>query len=219
MNKVKKKSLGFVVLCVGLMLAGTVMGSMYSKRSAHIKKHISPNAFHGTLLNEPRAVAPFSMMDTNNTPFTDNNLKKQWTMMFFGFTRCGFVCPTTMAELAKMYRLLETKQVSPLPHVMMVSIDPARDDLAQLRRYVTAFHPDFQGARGSEEMTHAMTRALGIAYAKIAKNPDAPASEDDIEHTGAVVLFNPDGNLEAFFTTPHQAKNLADDYQLLTQTA
>jgi protein SCO1/2 len=62
-----------------------------------------------------------------------------------------------------------------------------------------------------------MTKALGIAYAKVSKDPNAPAKGDDIEHTGAIMLFNPEGRLAAFFTTPHQAKNLADDYQLLLE--
>ena len=204
----KKKSIWLVSFCVALMLTGILASSFYSKRAKR-------TAFHGTLLNTPRPVQAFSLTATDGTPFSQHHLKDHWTMMFFGFTRCGFMCPTTMAELAKMYRLLENEKVSPLPEVVMVSIDPARDDLAQLRRYVTAFHPSFKGAKGSEEMTHAMTKALGVAYAKVAKNPNAPATEDDIEHTGAVMLFNPDGQLAAFFTTPHQAKNLADDYQLL----
>ncbi|MCH9756414.1 MAG: SCO family protein [Gammaproteobacteria bacterium] len=219
MNMLKKKSIWIVSLCVALLLTGILMSAFYSKRAAVLKKAAVQNAFHGTLLSAPRPVQDFALIGTDGSPFSQNNLKHHWTMMFFGFTRCGFVCPTTMAELGKMYRILENQHVSPLPQVMMVSIDPARDDLAQLRRYVAAFHPNFQGARGSEEMTRAMTKALGVAYAKIAANPNAPATEDDIEHTGAVMLFNPDGHLAAFFTTPHQAKNLADDYQLLLKNS
>lgn len=219
MKMLTRKSIWLISFCVALLLTGTLVGKFYSERSKVMRKQAAQAAFHGTLLSVPRSVQDFALTGTDGTPFTQNNLKKHWTMMFFGFTRCGFVCPTTMAELGKMYRILESDQVAPLPQVMMVSIDPTRDDLPKLRQYVTAFHPKFQGARGSEEMTRAMTHALGVAYAKIEKNPNAPATEDDIEHTGAIMLFNPDGNLAAFFTTPHQAKNLADDYQLLLQNS
>ena len=215
MKMLKKKSLFLVSFLVALLLTGIFAGSFYSKRAATIKQKEAQAAFHGTLLNAPRPAPAFALTGTDGEPFSQSSLKKHWTMMFFGFTRCGFVCPTTMAELAKMYRILEGEHVSPLPHVVMVSIDPERDDLAQLRKYVKAFHPSFDGARGSDEMTHAMTKALGVAYAKIAKDPNAPATEDDIEHTGAVMMFNPEGDLAAFFTTPHQAKNLADDYRLV----
>ncbi len=215
MNVLNKKTLWLVSFCVALVLTGILVGSVYSKHSAALKKQAVQNAFHGTLLTEPRPVNAFALTATSGEPFSETNLKNHWTMMFFGFTHCGFVCPTTMSELAKMYRILEGEHVAPLPQVIMVSIDPERDDLAKLRKYVTAFHPNFQGARGSEEMTRAMTKALGIAYAKTSVDPNSPAKQDDIEHTGAVMMFNPDGDLAAFFTGPHQAKNLAEDYRLM----
>jgi|TARA_R110002126_G_scaffold291802_1_gene459170 protein SCO1/2 len=209
----KKKAL---VICSALLLmfAGVIADVFYSKHH-EAKKRATKAQFHGTLLDVPRPVKAFALTGTDGTPFNQTSLRDQWTMIFFGFTHCGLVCPTTMAELGKMYRLLEEKHVSPLPRVVMVSIDPARDDLAGLRKYVTAFNPNFYGARGSEKMTKAMTSALGIAYAKVAANPHAPAPGDDIEHTGAIMLFNPMGKLAAFFTGPHQAKALGDDYDWL----
>ena len=209
----KKKAL-VILTALLLMFAGVVADIFYTKHQ-EAKKLAIRAQFHGTLLDTPRSVKAFSLTGTDGTPFNQASLRDQWTMVFFGFTRCGFVCPTTMAELGKMYRLLEKKHVSPLPRVVMISIDPARDDLAGLRKYVTAFNPNFYGARGSEQMTKSMTTALGIAYAKVAANPNAPAPGDDIEHTGALMLFNPAGKLAAFFTSPHQAKALSDDYDWL----
>jgi len=211
---VNKKKVLVIVSALILMLTGVVADIVYEKHW-EAKKRATTAQFHGTLLDTPRPVKAFALTRTDGTPFNQTSLRDQWTMIFFGFTHCGLVCPTTMAELGKMYRLLEEKHVSPLPRVVMVSIDPARDDLAGLRKYVTAFHPNFYGARGSEKMTKAMTSALGIAYAKVATNPHAPAPGDDIEHTGAVMLFNPMGKLAAFFTGPHQAKALGDDYDWL----
>lgn len=209
----KKKALAILVALL-LILAGVMTALFYSKHQ-EVKNMAEREQFHGTLLDTPRPVQAFALTGTDGAPFNETSLRDQWTMVFFGFTRCGFVCPTTMAELGKMYRMLEDKHVSPLPRVVMVSIDPARDDLAGLRQYVTAFHPNFYGARGSEQMTQSMTRALGIAYAKVAANPNAPTPGDDIEHTGALMLFNPVGKLVAFFTGPHHAKALSDDYAWL----
>lgn len=209
----KKKAL-VILTALLLMCAGVIADEFYSKHQ-NAKKLATKAQFHGTLLDTPRPVKAFSLTGTDGASFTQASLKDQWTMIFFGFTRCGFVCPTTMAELGKMYRLLEEKHVTPLPRVVMISIDPARDDLAGLRKYVKAFNPDFYGARGSEKMTKAMTTALGIAYAKVAANPNSPAPSDDIEHTGALMLFNPAGKLAAFFTSPHQAKALSEDYDWL----
>lgn len=211
----KKKAL-VILTALALIMAGIIADIFYSKHQ-EAKTRAAKSAFHGTLLDMPRPVKAFSLTRTDGVPFTQASLRDQWTMIFFGFTHCGLVCPTTMAELGKMYRMLEEKHVSPLPQVVMISIDPERDDLAGLGNYVKAFNSNFYGARGSEQMTKAMTKALGIAYAKVAANPDGSSLRDDIEHTGAVMLFNPMGKLAAFFTGPHQAKVLGDDYAWLIQ--
>ncbi|NCT57663.1 MAG: SCO family protein [Legionella sp.] len=211
---VNKKKVLVILAALSLMFAGFIADIFYSKHQ-EAKKRAAKAEFHGTLLDIPRPVKAFALTRTDGVPFTQASLKDQWTMIFFGFTHCGLVCPTTMAELGKMYRMLEEKRVSPLPHVVMVSIDPKRDDLDGLRNYVKAFNPNFYGARGSEKMTKAMAKALGIAYAKVAANPHAPSPGNDIEHTGAIMLFNPMGKLAAFFTGPHQAQALGDDYHWL----
>lgn len=202
-----------VLILIGL--AALVLGVFVSQ---HLKgtRHINPEQIHGTLLDKSRLVNPFKLTGIDHQQFDNESLKGQWTMVFFGFTNCGYLCPTTMAELAKMYRLLEEKHVSPLPRVMMVSIDPNRDSLERLNTYVKGFNPSFYGARGDEETIQGMTRELGIAYARIALKGTPEENNYDMEHTGTVMLFNPKGELIAFFTTPHQASLLAEDFQLLT---
>lgn len=130
----------------------------------------------------------------------------------FGFTNCGYICPTTLAELGKMYRILEDKGVKDLPRVVMISIDPERDDQEKLGSYVSSFHPDFYGARGDDASIKAMTREMGIAYAKIMEKDTSDPKSYDMQHSGALMLFNPQGELNAFFTTPHRADLLAKDY-------
>lgn len=201
-------------IAISLLVLGALSAALYTKNKASYNVTLREK-FHGTLLTQPRDIPSFLLTDTNGVPFSQNNLKDRWTMMFFGFTRCGFLCPTTMKELGKMYRRLEGHHVSSMPHVVMISIDPERDSLDQLKNYVKAFHPSFDGAAGSEEMTHALTKSLGVAYAKIKADPHSPAKTDDIEHTGAIMLFNPSGQLAAFFTTPHLAEDMADDFELL----
>lgn len=174
--------------------------------------------FHGTLLNEPRTIAPFSLTGIDHRPFNNERLRGQWTMVFFGFTTCGYLCPTTLAELGKMHRLLVERGVLPLPQVVMISIDPKRDSLVSLKRYVRAFDAHFYGARGTSAAINAIAAEWGIAYANIVRRPSAQsqdANDYDIEHTGTIILFNPAGKLMAFFTTPHHAEALADDYRQL----
>lgn len=102
-----------------------------------------------------------------------------------------------MAELTKMYHLLEDKGIKNLPRVVMISIDPERDNQEKLGSYVTSFHPDFYGARGDEESIKLMTREMGIAYAKVIEQGN-DSKNYDIQHSGALMLFNPQGELNAF---------------------
>lgn len=179
----------------------------------HLRGKLNTSQFHGTLLDHPRELRSFSLMGIDNKPFDNGSLQGQWTMIFFGFTHCGYLCPTTMAELSKMYRLLEEQKVKILPRVMMISVDPKRDDIVTLNRYVKAFNPHFYGAIGEEASIRAMTREMGVAYEKV---PSKDSENYDVDHSGTVMLFNPQGQLRAFFTTPHQADLLAKDFRLLT---
>ncbi|KTC82335.1 SCO1/SenC family transporter protein [Legionella cherrii] len=209
----KAKSVTFTVVVL-LALAGLFSG-IFVGQHFHFKKKIDVTTFHGTYLENPRPVNRFQLTGIDEKSFDNKSLKGKWTLMFFGFTNCGYVCPTTMAELTKMYHILEDKGVKNLPRIVMISIDPERDSPEKLRGYVTSFHPNFYGARGDEESIKSMTREMGIAYAKVVEKGVDDATNYDIQHSGALMLFNPQGELNAFFTTPHHADLLAKDYLLL----
>jgi len=199
---------------VALIVFALVVVGFFISQHWPTKKTADLSKFHGTLLKEPREIKPFMLTGIDNQKFTSTHLQGQWTILFFGFTNCGYLCPTTMAEVGKMYRLLEEKNIKPLPKVIMITLDPKRDNLDKLKQYVKAFNPHFYGAKGDEETLQQMTQEMGIAYAKVVSNPQN-ATNYDIQHSGALILFNPEGKLSAFFTTPHQAALLAKDYQLL----
>jgi protein SCO1/2 len=196
----------FIALIAGIFVAQHVPD----------KRAVLAEKFQGTLLDHPRPIHDFSLTGIDDKSFDNQSMKGHWTMVFFGFTQCGSICPMTMAELGKMFRILEKKQVSVLPNVVMVSIDPKRDSLTTLDTYVRAFDPHFYGARGRVKAVHRMARELGIVYTKQAAAKGEPRENYNIQHSGAVMLFNPDGDLIAFFTPPIHAEALASDFELLT---
>ena len=210
-DKTKRLRLTIVILLAIVALSA----GLFVSQHVHTKKTIDASQLHGTLLDTPRAIQPFSLTGIDGKPFNNANLQGSWTMVFFGFTHCGYMCPTTMAELGKTYRLLQTKGVKTLPQVVMISVDPERDSLTKLGHYVKAFDVHFKGARGQTDAIKAMTQELGIAYLKVTRKGGEDTENYDIEHTGSIMLFNPKGELVAFFTTPHQAELLAQDDMLL----
>ncbi|PJD96227.1 MAG: photosynthetic protein synthase I [Legionella sp.] len=202
---------------IALLLAmASLFTGLFVYQHRYTKKSIDLTQFHGTYLQNPRAINEFALTGIDNEPFNNQSLKGKWTLVFFGFTNCGYVCPTTLAELAKMYHILENHKIKNLPQVVMITLDPERDSLTRLQQYVTSFNPNFYGARGEEEVIAPMTREMGIAYAKVINKDENDSQNYDMQHSGAVMLFNPQGELNAFFTTPHRADWLAKDYMLLT---
>lgn len=206
----KTKSITFTVISL-MAFMGLVAGIFVGQ---HVKKKKDMTPFYGTYLENPRPINQFHLTGIDGKLFDNKTLEGTWTLVFFGFTNCGSVCPTTMAELAKMHRILEEKNAKSLPRIVMISIDPERDTQEKLASYVTSFNKNFYGALGNEESIESMTQEMGIAYTKvILKKEDSKTY--DMQHSGALVLFNPKGELNAFFTTPHHADLLAKDYLLL----
>lgn len=181
----------------------------------HVPRTPDWSGVKGTALSVPRDMPIFDFAASNGGRFDNARLQGRWTLLFFGFSRCGTICPVTMAELAKTYRILEAERLQNLPQVVMVSIDPARDTQPKLREYVSAFDVHFMGARADTARVKALSEDLGLAYEKVA----TPQKGDDYEfqHSGTVMLINPQGKLTAFFTMPHRAEDLANDYKILSQ--
>lgn len=195
----------FIVTCI--VVASLSLG-LYAFNNLN-KRDLSK--FNGTLLTNPREISNFELLGIDDKPFTNATLQGRWTFIFFGFTNCKSMCPTIMSQLNEMYSFLSDKKIRPLPNVVMISLDPKRDR-ENLYKYVKAFNKDFYGAY--EDLSHikVLTRELGVMYLKVAGKD---GESYDIEHTGTVLLFNPKGQLNAFFTWPLKAKDMANDYKIL----
>lgn len=174
-------------------------------------------SFYGTVLHQPRPLPAFKLDGTEDYPIDNRHLQGHWTFLFMGFSHCASICPVTMAELAKMAHLLSEHPDLPRPSVVMITLDPKRDSLVRMKDYVQSFHPQFLGGRGTEEDTQHLAQFLGIAYTQINPNVKNPTNDYSIEHSGAIMLLNPRGELVAFFTPPHKADNLVSDYQHLVK--
>src|SRR5690348_3432378 len=119
-------------LYVGLMmLAAAAAGYMVSRQL----QYSAPELKSGTALPQPRALAAFSLQDHQGMTFGNAQLQGGPSLMFFGFTHCPDVCPTTLALMAQLAR---DPQLARL-RMLFVTVDPKRDDQLTLQRYVTAF--------------------------------------------------------------------------------
>lgn len=221
MSQVQKRSnakiLLFLIAIVAIIAAiGVYANKHHKKIEPKLPQQVKVD---GTYLKTPRQIAAFQLTDNTGKMFTNKDLKGHWTMMFFGFTNCGFVCPTTMAALNKMYVELQKEiPVMQMPQVVMVSVDPARDSVAKMNAYVKSFNKHFRGARADMRQTKALEKSLNVVSVKIIpKNGDK--QHYTISHSANIMVIDPQGKLRAFLTFPHKGPELAKDFRKIETLA
>ncbi len=169
-----------------------------------------PQLQQATLLPAPKPVADFRLTDQAGQPFTLDNLKGRWTLAFFGYTHCPDVCPTSMAMLAQVQRQLERDSgAGALPQVVFFSVDPERDTPELLASFVPYFHDSFIGVSGDADVILKLTRQLGIIYGKTG---GSGAGDYLVDHSAAIILFDPAGRFHALFNVPHNPERIASDF-------
>jgi protein SCO1/2 len=185
-------------------------GVVHPQKKAH---DLSQVKIDGVVIPETKNINDFHFTDQYGSSFTKTNLQGHWTMLFFGFTNCGYVCPTTLSALNKMYQMLEEESIE-LPQVVLVSVDPERDSVARMKEYISTFNSRFIGVRGEQQETDAFTHQLHISAVKM----QADGEGNDhymINHSAEILLINPEGKIQAYLSYPHQAEQMAKDYKAI----
>lgn len=149
------------------------------------------------LLKTPRNIGEFELIDHHGQPFTPAQLEGGWTLIFFGFTYCPDICPTTMTFLNEFAGQLEGTEAEDT-RVVMVTVDPARDTPEQLAKYVPYFNPDFTGVTGEFLDIHRFATALNTPFRKVSGED----GDYQVDHSANVVLINPRGDYHGFFKAP-----------------
>lgn len=175
----------------------------------------------GTVITPPRPIASLSLVDHQGAPITPSTLAGRWTVLFFGFTHCPDVCPTTLARLAGVQRRLP-EALRPKVRFMLVSVDPMRDTPQRLAQYVGQFGQGFVGATAPLGELAPLLRELGVSYAYTAQPTDEHAGHDahaghadhgtpayTVTHSETLYVLDPQARWHAVFTDPK------DDYALL----
>ena len=185
-------------------LAGLATASLWLKpETAELKA--------GTQLQQRRELPDFTLQGDDGKPLTNSGLQGHWTLVFPGFTACPDVCPATLGFLKTLDTALRAAGTEP-PHVLFLSVDPARDTPQCLAQYVHYFNPAFTGATAQEPQLASFTRALGIVYAKV---PGTTAEGYTMDHTAALVLLDPQARITAYFSPPHKLDEMTADLKSL----
>ena len=151
----------------------------------------------------PSAVGgPFNLVDQNSKPITDQDMKGRPFLVFFGFTHCPDVCPTTLFEVSEIFRALgpDAKNV----RAMFVTVDPERDTPAVMKDYLASFDPRITGATGDVEAVTAAEKSYRVYAKKVPTD-----SGYTMDHTAIVYLMSKDGRFVAPFNMKRRPEEAA----------
>ena len=165
------------------------------------------------LLPQSRALPALSLTDENGQPQAVDQLKGRWTLLFFGYTFCPDICPTTLAELRQVRSQLPPEALARL-QVTMVSVDPARDTPAQLKQYLGYYNAGYSGLTGELADIQTLANAVSIPFIP----GDTRQEHYTVDHSGNLALIGPDGRQRGFLRAPlNPAKLAAQLPQVLKQ--
>jgi protein SCO1 len=170
---------------------------------AHELDRRAPALASGTWLPVPKPVIDFHLVDNRGQPFTRASLAGEPTLVYFGFTRCPDVCPTTLIKLAQIRR----EAALPELRVLLISVDPERDTPPALGLYVHAFDPAFRGATGAPQEIRRLAANFGVAVNRV----ELPGGDYTMDHSAVVFLTDAAAHIVAIFTPPFDVPAFAAD--------
>jgi protein SCO1/2 len=149
------------------------------------------------------------LIDHTGRDFSQESIKGSWQLLSFGYTHCPDICPTTLAMLARLADRLRQESLNAEIKTAFITIDPERDTQAVLANYVPYFDKTFLGVTGEPQGLDALTRQLGVLYARV--ETEKSSMDYLMDHSTSIILTNPAGEFQALFSAPHDVEAMAQD--------
>jgi len=196
---------------VALVLGLTVNKVLNGQRQADPTRLLDAGI---VLLPQPRTVPAISLTDQDGKPIAMNELKDKWSLLFFGYTFCPDICPTTLAQMRELKGLLP-EAARDRVRIVMVSVDPNRDTPQQLKQYLGYFDPAFLGATGELASIQKLANAVSIPFIPA----DTSKENYTVDHSGNLVVIGPDGTQRGFIRAPLNNQKLKEQLPVLVTPA
>ncbi|MBF0383207.1 MAG: SCO family protein [Magnetococcales bacterium] len=191
-------------LIQGFLLVGGILMCLYLWNNRPVTpKLLIPTELKGLLLPEPKPLTPFKLLGQDGDIYDIGRLKGKWTFVFYGYTHCPDVCPTSLSFLAEVFEQLK-EQPGGLERTQatFISVDPKRDTPEILKEYAPYFHEKFTGATGTVKEIDAITKQMWAHY-ELSKEVDENG-DYAVDHTSAFFLIDPQARLFAIFSEQFQ---------------
>lgn len=207
-----RRGIIITVLCCVFFMVLVVAGVVHKLLSPRVMTQSELQLNGAIVFDKPRRFDDFELLDQNGETFTKEDLTGQWSLLFFGFTHCPDICPTTMADMARLKQNLPA-DIAEQTQGVLVSLDPARDTPELLKDYVAYFDPEFVGVTGDFLQIRRFANQVNVAFTKVTQGDDYT-----VDHSGNIVLINPYGDYHGFFKPPFELAKLKATYSsIVTQ--
>lgn len=194
------------IIFVFLVLFGmSVLFAYFQSLPSLLQK--KPTLLTGKILTRPMELDNFELIDQNNQTFNSESLKGNWTILFFGYTNCPDLCPTTIYKLAEVKNDVNQNLPSKNFNTVLVTLDPDRDTPERLDEYIGYFDESMLGVTGTYKNIQSFSSNLSVFYQRINKDGGY-----DFNHTASIFVFNQDGSLFATMSPATSVSELRDDF-------
>ena len=176
-----------------------------------LRAYMAPQVPQATSFGEADIRSEFSLTDHTGGAVTEADFAGRWQLVFFGFTHCPDICPTTLAYMASVLDLLGPQADRVVP--LFITVDPARDTVPVMAEYVSTFHPRLVGLTGTEAQVADAAQSFRTWYERV-EEKTAPGNYM-MAHAGHIYLMDPDGRFEAVFQERDQPPEAVADEVLM----
>ncbi len=199
-----------ILMIIGLATLAVVAGLWLQLR---MSAPAVPPETNATLLRTARPIADVRLQDTLGNEFRIQQLQGRWSLVFFGFTHCPDVCPTTLTILGQVARSLSDLPEAQRPQLVFVTVDPERDVPAVIKGYVEHFDKNMIGLTGELAQIEALAAQLGVAFQKVPLDQGGYS----MDHSAAILMLNPGAELNAIISAPHTVEGVSGDYRKIVE--
>ena len=182
----------------GYLISAVLIGMLaLPQPTIAVDRHALLDEANILLLPRERNLPAITLVDEQGKPFSAEQWLGRWHLVFFGFTSCPDVCPTTLSDMRRLFSTLPDEVRNEL-QLVLVTADPARDTPDKLETYLSYYRAGFKGLTGEMAALQQLSRALGL--------PFVPAKEAEgnysVSHSGNIALVSPEGKLQGHIRAP-----------------
>ncbi len=202
----KSKNSIIIVLAIAALIGGILF------QQSNNSSNELPKMSKAIILPNPKPLTGVEFIDHTGNPFTKEQLMGRWSIVFFGFTNCPDICPSTMHLLKQVKQNLSDAGKWGNYQVMMITVDPERDSSELLGKYVPYFDPEFIGLRNNLDATTEFAKQLGILFVSHQKEGQ---ENYEVDHGASIILINPNAEMAGVISAPHKLDEISGDLILL----